>query len=229
MIAYQKCNVLTADLLASQHIAATDLAKEPQLQHACWWDYRGMHPTNRTLLFVAEYVDKSQLFHGKYRDYARHKYVGGVRASEHVFPSVRDDEAKAKVKRRNLTGFWRARQAADELGMSYNTFLMSIFEKTAMGGWQHRPRPSQLYSDKMKTIALDGYLREMERYIPDFENELLKLGSKAPFKRDFDDWLFELGCVRTAHRDLAFNRMADLGYISRERAESWTLLAQETA
>jgi hypothetical protein len=221
--------LFTCELLAVRNVDKKDLAKERDLMASCWWEYRGIHPVNRTILFAEVYEAMTKRFHEKYVDYSTAAYVSGLRfTANKIFPDgLEKDEKASKTKKANLTGLWRARAAADELCIAYPIYLAALFEHAAMNGWLHKPRPAQLYSDKMKTIALDAQAMEIERYIPDFKNPLLQVGSTAPFKSEFDEWLFELGKLRSIHKDLVYNRMADLGYITPEKAEEWIALATQ--
>jgi len=238
-------SVVACDLIAGRLFTKKDLAPEKQLMKTCWWEYRGIHPVNRTELFSYEFQAATQRFYGKYRDHANADYVSGLGGKESsIFKGVEVDPTVAaslsdqrgkndspsprekylnrvKACRANLSGIWRARQTADELQISYPIYLWACFERASMNGWGRLPRPTQLYGDKMKVAALDEQAKEIERFIPDFTNPLLQVGSQAPFKADFDAFLFELGRLRTSHKELAYNRMAEQGYITPETAIAW--------
>lgn len=223
---FKKLDVAMCDLHALRHISPKDLDREHELAKSCWWDYRGEHPTNRTLRFAAVYREKTQLFTEKYVDYTRRDFVSGLAGDLNIFPRVAtDDDATITKKKRALTGLWRARQAADELQISYEIYIGACFEHAKMGGWQHLPRAIHLYSDRMKVVALDAQMKEIERYTPQFTNPLLMAGSQAPFKQEFDRWLYELGDLRTIHKEIAYKRMVDLGYITESQAAEWTVRA----
>ena len=226
-----KKSVLTCDLLASQHVAAKDLAKEPELMSSCWWEYRGLHPTRRTFIFAEVYANMTKRYHGKYWDYVLSTYKMGFsgQGPEKIFPSALDDEKKTKRKKMVLTGMWRARQTADELGISYSIYVSSCFEHASANGWKNLPRPSQLYSDKMKMVALDEQAKELLRYTPDFTNPGLMAGSKAPFKADFDKWLYELGLLKRYDKAMTYTRMVEQGYLTQAQADAWAELALNTA
>lgn len=234
-------SVLTCDILAARHIDPKDLARERELMGLCWWEYRGVHPSRRTQLFANTYRRLYQRYYGKYFDYSRAEMVSGLVGSEDIFdldfshvaePTRR--ERLSKSKRTALTGLWRARQAADELGISYTVYIGAIFEH-ACARWRNMatkdhlrlPKPTHLYSDRHKVVALDQQAKEIEGSIPEFRNTGLKLGSTAPYKQDFDLWLFELGKLRRIHKDMAFARMVALGYIDEATAASWEVAARD--
>lgn len=202
--------------------------------NTCWWDYRGIHPARRTQLFANTYRRMYQRFYAKYYDASKADMVSGLAGRDDIFDVEDTNERRAKAKRTTLTGLWRARQSADELGISYSIYIAAIFERACMN-WSNMatsshlrlPRPVQMYSDKARMAALDEQAKEIERYIPDFRNPTLKLGSKAPHKADFDQWLFELGKLRRYHKEMAFNRMVEQGYICMQTASKWTSLARD--
>ncbi len=224
---FRKLSVPTCDLHALRHVQPADWEKEADLAKSCWWEYRGEHPVNRTLMFAAAYRDLTQRFTGKFIDYTRQDYTSGIKGDLNIFPrEVTDDDKTKTTKRRNITALWRARQTADLYQIAYPIYIGACFNHANLNGWQRLPRPAQLYSDRMQEVALAEQELEIQRYIPDFKNPLLKAGSPAPFKREFDEWLYELGKLRP-HSDIAYARMAQLGYITEEQASQWTTRASE--
>jgi hypothetical protein len=267
-------NVLTCDLLASRHIQQSDLLKERDLMRSCWWEYRGVHPSNRTILFAAAFLEIYQDYIRKYRNHKTAEYAvftGGYGANG-IFRDLEEDKAHAaklqairdglacrteqgqlkkipnknqsaewqqahadlnnylkpfQARKQRLQALWRGRQAADELQISYRVFVRASFERAAALGFKHFPTPNQIYNDKAKVAALDAQVDELERYIPTLANAGLQTGSNAVFKGEFDAWLYDLAMLRRHHKDLAFRRYAQLGYITPDQAEAWILLAEQ--
>lgn len=241
----KKRTTFDCDYLAAKHIAPEDLAREPELMTKCWWEYRGIHPTRRTDLFAAYYRKLYQRFYAKYYDATRAEMVSGLPGDSNIFNlevavagvSEKALATKAKLeraRRQNLTGLWRARQAADDLCISYPIYISAIFEDACMR-WRNMatsthfrlPRPQQMYNDRARMAALDAQALELERYVPDFRNKTLMAGSMAPYKPDFDKFLYELGRLKRFNKDLTFKRMAEQGYITPEQAEAWTRSARD--
>lgn len=220
---------ISLDLLACKHIKPELLALERALGRSCWWEYRGEHPTWKTMLFAAEYVAQTRRFTEKYVNHEKADKVSGLTGDGdpyRIFPNVRDSEKIVAKKKRNLVGLWKARQAADELTLSYRLYIAACMERAAMTGWERIPRPTHLYSDKMKMAGLDAQVHELTAYIPAFENPTLLAGSKAPYKREFDEWLYEVGRLRSRNHDLVFGDMVRKGLITKDQAAVWEVLAQ---
>jgi hypothetical protein len=225
--------VLTCDIQAARLFSKKDLEREPELMTTCWWEYRGMHPVRRTEYFAAVYRKTYARYYGKYYDHSKHEMVSGLVGVEDPFDTRAKTEKIAKARRTNLTGLWRGRQAADELGISYPIYISAIFENACMkgrvdvkDGTPQFPRPVHLYSDRAKMVALDEQVKELERYTPTFKNATLMAGSQAPYKEDFDNFLYELGALKKIHTDIAFDRMVELGYITRDTAGQWLARAR---
>lgn len=246
MIETTENTVFKCDQLATENISKADLQRECELQHSCWWEYRGMHPTQRTLLFAATYAEITQHYHAKDKDYKRAENVTGLAgvsadlgSLDRIFPTVLDssvtgniklDEKTAKHlrnKKQNLTGLWRARQAADEDCISYRIYLGAVFERSSLMLTRHRysPRPIHLYSAAARMAALDAQCKEIEAYTPDFTNPNLMVGSTAPFKAEFDEWLYELGAMKKLNKQMVFDRMVALNLITASTAAEWTTRA----
>ncbi len=221
-------SVLTCDIQAARYISPADLAREAELAKTCWWDYRGIHPVRRTEFFATQYRAIYQRYYAKYYDYSKKDVVSGLAGKEDIFNFSGLTESRARAKKTNLTGLWRARQAADELGIRYEIYISAIFEKACMNGKvQIRngrpqfPRPTHLYSDKAKLAALDEMVDELERYVPDFRNGHLKVGSQAPWKDEFDGWLYNFVALKRVNKDITLDRLVELNYITRETADDW--------
>jgi hypothetical protein len=67
-----------------------------------------------------------------------------------------------KSNSREFNSFWSARQFADELGVPYDFFVHHAMRLPLRWGWQHIPRPNQLYGDKIR----DAVRKEvLERWV----------------------------------------------------------------
>jgi len=121
------------------------LALEPALNKTKWFDYRLLHPTQATYLFAHYYTVATQRVMKKYRDMTRGEYVRGFRG-EDLFRDlpVNLTVAQAAARKGQMTGFWKARQYADSLGVPYLLCIGDTLTHAMDMGWPQFPRPSQL-------------------------------------------------------------------------------------
>lgn len=68
-----------ADIATIQHIQPKLLKQEPELMRKKWFDYRRMHPTVATYLFVAEYIKAFKRMTAAAFDVDRSKFVKGMK------------------------------------------------------------------------------------------------------------------------------------------------------
>jgi hypothetical protein len=79
-----------------------------------------------------------------YQDVYRWKYSANFDSLE----AERKTGVSKKGTRGELTSFWRARQFADELGVTYDIFLEAAFQMFIRRGWHRLPHMNQLYGSK---------------------------------------------------------------------------------
>lgn len=111
----------------------TDLVDERALHRSKWFDYRFMSPREATHLFRTEFQKVYQRKYSANIDTEKSHNKFGVRRG----PAEQD--------RTEFTSFWRARQFADQLGMSYDVFLEAAFEVLLRGSFERMPRINQIY------------------------------------------------------------------------------------
>lgn len=162
-----KCSNLSDidnEIIALDRISGTLLAKEAQLSNSCWFDYRLLHPTQRTYLF-AHYYEKAYRF--MLRLHVDYEQAEGDNPRSYLPKEDPLGKTKAQLLRdkrsgitsafRTTTTVWKARQKADELCMPYEEFCMSGM-KAAIGRiWQRTPNPAQLYSDNIVNLIIDRW------------------------------------------------------------------------
>jgi hypothetical protein len=122
---------------ATSNFSKSDRERERKLHGQKWFDYRFLSPTAATAHF---YV--------LYQDVYRRKYAANIDSLE--------AELKTGVSRKGtrgeLTSFWRARQFADELGVTYEIFLEAAFQVCIRNGWNRLPHVNQLYGSKNREV-----------------------------------------------------------------------------
>ena len=137
-----------ADIATIQHIQPKLLKQEPELMRKKSFDYRRMHPTVATYLFVAEYIKAFKRMTAAAFDVDRAQFVKGMKEIDFMDSRERNT-------------FWKLRQKADECGVRYDFFMRSAMQWCLARGWHQPPRPSQIYSnDDMIVAILDAWAME---------------------------------------------------------------------
>jgi hypothetical protein len=130
---------------AANVIKPNDLRIERSLNDTKWFDYCFMSPTRATKLFADCYVDAYRAAWAKNFDVAESQSRRGLFKT----PSFANPRPTAK-ERRVLTGLWKARQFADELGVPYDFFCRTAFRFVLDAGMKRLPQPNQLYSARWR-------------------------------------------------------------------------------
>ena len=131
--------------LDHQAIAFIDpklLKIESELYGSKWWDYRLMHPVTATRAFMKAYVDAVKNYLKKQIDL----YIGmnaRVLKQEDLFLETKT----------TITGLWKARQIADKHGIPYEFWCNRAMDYADECCWPYYPKPSHLYSEKVKETA----------------------------------------------------------------------------
>lgn len=140
---------------ARRYIDPGLLRNEPELQASCWIAYRFLTAFACTELFTVTYDQKVRRFLERYVD------AGSAVAARplRVEFAANSDQVMSQL--------WRARQAADDIGMPYDLFIEFAFDRALIDkGHKRGPRPNQLYSpnvlidiakawdERMPTVAL---------------------------------------------------------------------------
>ena len=101
-----------------------------------WFDYRGLHPVKATYYFAHCFTVAYRRAYAATRD---------LEASASINPFRVDDVFHSS----DINAVWRARQACDTIGVSYEFYATHALEVCYRGGWRHLPRPNQIYSPAM--------------------------------------------------------------------------------
>ena len=114
---------------------------ERRLHKQKWFDYRFISPMAAT-----------ERFYALYQAVYRRKYA----ANFDTFEAERKTGVSKKRTRAELTSFWRARQFADELGVTYEIFLEAAFQVCIRKGWARLPHMNQLYGNKSREVIAES-------------------------------------------------------------------------
>ncbi len=123
---------------------------EAELMTTKWFDYRLMHPMYATYYFYHLYVKEFQAFWRKAINYE---------SADFIYPFKGDgrlDFMKAKEK----LSIWRLRQKADWLGIRYDFFLKTAFNKIhrmQAGGRIVPPRPAMFNNADLLAIIVNEW------------------------------------------------------------------------
>jgi hypothetical protein len=127
---------------ATWKFSKPDRERERDLYGQKWFDYRFLSP-----------IAATARFYHLYQDVYRWKYAANIDALE----AERKTGVSKTPTRGERTSFWRARQFADELGVTYEIFLEAAFQVCNRRGWNRLPHVNQLYGEKAReaiTIAV---------------------------------------------------------------------------
>lgn len=120
---------------------------EPELMRTRWFDYRHLLPAQATYLFAHHYVTQYRELYAKTRD---------IDGSYEVEPLFAQDVLQGP----ETISFWRARQAADAVGCTYEFYIRFVMNRAFERGWRYIPRPNQLYGDEIHQDAVAGWAEE---------------------------------------------------------------------
>jgi hypothetical protein len=138
------------------------LPKEIRQDEIClfkskWFDYRGLHPVKATYYFAHCFVVAYKRAYATTRD---------LEASKTIKPFRVDDVFNSS----DINAVWRARQACDSAGVSYEFYVKHALEVCYKGGWRYLPRPNQIYSSAMideVTDAWEIYCKDILQIVKD--------------------------------------------------------------
>jgi hypothetical protein len=106
-------SVLTADKFVKDHIKTDTIALDLKLYNTKWWDYRVMHPAHATHYF----------YHLYYEILPGHLERNFGEGTKHHRPRP--------LRERNIQtirGFWKARMAADAMGVPYEVYIRCMLD-----------------------------------------------------------------------------------------------------
>jgi hypothetical protein len=138
--------------LTAMRIAQPLIESERELMGRKWFDYRFMTPMDATDYFITEYGHAFRDYWDRHIDRNEGRLKIGVGS---IHPTINSAE---------LTGFWRARQFADQLGVPYRLFLNWANNGFAQNGWPRVPRPNQLYAARVRSIVSAEVMSRWDAY-----------------------------------------------------------------
>ena len=126
---------------------------ESRLMSIKWFDYRFISPAYATIIFAEHYSVIYRGLYRRYRDAATADHHTGLGTSA---AGILDGSA------RTLTSLWKARQAADEVGMPYKMFIRLLMDKHAEKSLGNLLHPNQLLSEKREKHLDPAFDRWLE-------------------------------------------------------------------
>lgn len=189
--------------LARERMVSELLHDEAELACTTWLAYRYLTAFERTELFTREYEVIYRRLHGQYVDVTA---ADGMRPIHPEF--VQNDAAE-------MTSLWKARQAADLLGVPYPIFLrVSMNAAVEHRRYKHVPRPNQL-CQQWQIEAVEGAWEA--------EKQTVQL-----FADDWDPRFFAPnGCsdrVRSAALDALVERVTHGSSVDARSLASWMFM-----
>lgn len=130
------------EILMINKIPKKERKIETELMTTKWFDYRLMHPMYASYYFFDLYVKEFQAFWAKAINFE---------AAPFITP-FKGEARKDFLKAREGLSIWRLRQKADMLGIRYDFFLKTAFNKIhrmQAGGRVVPPRPSMFNSEDL--------------------------------------------------------------------------------
>lgn len=130
------------EILMINHIPQKERKIEAELMMTKWFDYRIMHPMYATYYFYHLYVKEFQAFWRKAINYETASFI---------FP-FKGDARLNFLKAREALSIYRLRQKADMLGIRYDFFLKTAFNKIhrmQAGGRIIPPRPAMFNNEDL--------------------------------------------------------------------------------
>lgn len=140
------------ELNAVKFISPKLLAREVELMHKKWFDYRFMHPTMATMYFAECYRNAFKMISMVRYDASRGQYMKGLAGDK--------DGNIFLMKQIEITGLWAARQAADALCIPYDFYCNEAMRLAERNMWKHMPRPQRMYSDEMQCDIHNAWMEE---------------------------------------------------------------------
>ncbi len=158
-----------------------------------WWDYRAMHPLQATMHFIRVfYAEAAPILT---------REVSRAAGNQALFRSTTYDLVTQS--RLNIRGWWRARMAADAMGVPYETYcraaiknfrdnvaLMATAKRALTKGTkQELPWPTQLSTPFILKAAITQweYDREKEFVLP--EHDFIRYNPDLWFRTDMEAYL----------------------------------------
>lgn len=121
------------------------LSKELPLYRRKAFDYRPLHPVQATQLFALEYKQRAKRYREQHQTaQSAQRFHNSNR--EAVFQT---DDVMLGAKKSVLLGLWKGRQAADDLGATYDQYVRLVFQASAFFKWKRAPGPNHMATDSL--------------------------------------------------------------------------------
>lgn len=145
-----------------------------------WFDYRDLHPVKATYLFANMYSRAYRRLMCRRVGIEKGQYHKGFRGQD-IF----------MLRPGDYSGFWKARQMADQLGIPYDFYNNFVMRWATDNLWKRLPRPTMLYSEKMVDAIKAAWDDEMKAAIqvPQSERYLAENFEGHQDQYDFQFWL----------------------------------------
>ena len=145
---------IRCEMFALARIPDSMLKEEAELMQTKWFDYRRLHPTKATLLFIDAYNKAYKGFIRVAKDYGMAEGIKVYKGSP--LDMLMSKEGKS---------VWKARQAFDRLGIRYDFALRFIMNYCLERGWTKGPRPAHLTNEDMLVMLMLAWEEEQGRVI----------------------------------------------------------------
>jgi hypothetical protein len=134
---------LRENRLATGLICSANLAREGELALTKWFGYRYMSPWAATVHFLEVYQVEFRRAFAAAIDRDRAESTWGARVEDLMNNAARRTQA------------WRARQRADEIGMTYQDYISLSFDFALRRNRQKLPQPNQLHHPKAGNVWIE--------------------------------------------------------------------------
>lgn len=146
VLLYEDLTTAELDEVVMEVIQRPLLLRESDLMATKWFDYRILHPWQATALFLEAYRSEHGWIMRKREDVNSHWFHKGIKAI-----------SLCRTTPTQMTGLWKARQAADSIGVPYDFYCSALLDWAEKRNWTHLPRVSQLYSPDHIQVVKDAW------------------------------------------------------------------------
>lgn len=98
-----------------------------------------IHPMEATEIFASEYIEARKRSYARRKDKDRAEFI-----------KVIDHDHFLEGSFNSITGFWKARRKADEIGAPYDFYCAQALKYAERRDWTNMPHPWQLAGEKAK-------------------------------------------------------------------------------
>lgn len=168
------------DLLALRVIPPALLSGEAELFETKWFDYRRLHPTQATFLFMHGYRAAYRRVMARREDYRQVHLLRGMKVGNPFDPD-----------RKETPAFWKARRLADAAGIPYEQFCYSALDYGERSCWENLPRPGQFEKPEIVDKIVADWEEVSAAYIrlPDDPIYLAKHFVGSAIQVSCHDWI----------------------------------------